>query len=164
LARPPIPEELLSRGFRKAVLDFLVAERAITEDLRSRLLGWRLGGGFSVHNRVRVAAEDAEGPMKLAGYMLRTPLSPCQDELRRGERHGVIDRSKMHPGAEAELPGDAGRRVDGVCSASTFRIATSTWCAMWGGVLQPCARRAGEEGTCAAARVRTGPLEHTQIE
>jgi len=39
----------------------MVAERAITEELRSRLLGWRHGGGFSVHNRVRAAAADAEG-------------------------------------------------------------------------------------------------------
>jgi hypothetical protein len=57
----------------RAVLDFLVGERAISEELRSRMLGWRYSG-FSVHNRVRVAAEDAEGRKKLAGYMLRAPL------------------------------------------------------------------------------------------
>jgi len=50
----------------------LVAERAISEKLRSRILGWRYSG-FSVHNQVRVAADDAEGRKKLAGYMLRAP-------------------------------------------------------------------------------------------
>jgi hypothetical protein len=33
---PPIPEALLEGGFRRAVLDFLVGERAISEELRSR--------------------------------------------------------------------------------------------------------------------------------
>ena len=70
---PPIPETLLEGGFRRAVLDFLVRERAISEELRSRMLGWRYSG-FSVHNQVRVAADDAEGRKKLAGYMLRAPL------------------------------------------------------------------------------------------
>ena len=71
---PPIPEALLEGGFRRAVLDFLVAERAISEELRARMLGWRYSG-FSVHNQVRVAAEDAEGRKKLAGYVLRAPMS-----------------------------------------------------------------------------------------
>jgi hypothetical protein len=31
------------------------------------MLGWRHSGGFSAHNQVRVAAEDREGRMKLAG-------------------------------------------------------------------------------------------------
>ena len=37
------------------------------------MLAWR-HGGFSAHNEVRVPAEDAEGPKKLAGYMLRAPM------------------------------------------------------------------------------------------
>ena len=52
---PPIPEALLEGGFRRAVLNFLVGERAISEELRARMLGWRYRG-FSVHNQVRVAA------------------------------------------------------------------------------------------------------------
>jgi len=32
---PPIPEALLEGDFRRAVLDFLVEERAITEEFRS---------------------------------------------------------------------------------------------------------------------------------
>ena len=54
---PPIPEELLKGGFRRAVLDFLVEQRAISEELRARMLGWRYSG-FSVHNQVGVAAVD----------------------------------------------------------------------------------------------------------
>src|SRR5713226_4562789 len=38
------------------------------------MLGWR-HSGFSAHNEVRVAAEDAEGHKKLAGYTLRAPMS-----------------------------------------------------------------------------------------
>jgi hypothetical protein len=96
LELPPIPEALLEGGFRRAVLDFLVEERAISEELRSRMLGWRYSG-FSVHNQVRVAADDAEGRKKLAGYMLRAPLSlakMCYDAASGT----VIYRSKMHLG------------------------------------------------------------------
>ena len=38
------------------------------------MLTWR-NGGYSTHNEVSVAASDAEGRKKLAGYMLRAPLS-----------------------------------------------------------------------------------------
>lgn len=38
------------------------------------MLGWR-HSGFSAHNEVRVRADDAEGRKKLAGYLLRTPMS-----------------------------------------------------------------------------------------
>ena len=60
---PPVPEELLREGFRQAVLQFLAKEWAISKELRSRMLRWRLCGGFSVHNRVRVAADDSERRM-----------------------------------------------------------------------------------------------------
>jgi len=93
---PPIPEALLEGGFRRAVLDFLVAERAISEELRHRMLGWRYSG-FSAHNQVRAPAEDAEGRKKLAGYMLRAPLSLAKMsyDVASGT---VIYRSKMHLG------------------------------------------------------------------
>jgi len=32
---------LLRQGFRQAVLEFLVTERAIAEELRTRILAWR---------------------------------------------------------------------------------------------------------------------------
>jgi hypothetical protein len=70
VALPAIPQGLLVEGFRRAVLDFLVGKRAISEALRVKLLGWR-HSGFSVHNEVRVAQDDAAGRTKLAGYMLR---------------------------------------------------------------------------------------------
>jgi len=41
VALPPVPEGLLLEGFRRAVLAFLVREHALSEDLRSRMLGWR---------------------------------------------------------------------------------------------------------------------------
>ena len=38
------------------------------------MLAWR-HGGFSAHNEVKVAPEDAKGRKKLAGYRLRAPMS-----------------------------------------------------------------------------------------
>ena len=97
LCLPPVPEELLREGFRQAVLDFLVKERAIPAELRSRLLEWRHFGGFSVHNPVCVAGDDPEGRQKLAGYMLRAPMS--LEKMTYDARSGtVIYRSKMHAG------------------------------------------------------------------
>ncbi len=57
------------------MLAFLVKERAITDELRVKMLGWRYCGGFSAHNQVRAGAHDAESRMKLAGYMIRAPMS-----------------------------------------------------------------------------------------
>ena len=74
------------------MLDFLVAERAISEELRSRMLAWRYSG-FSVH--------------KLAGYMLRAPLSLAKMTYDAASGT-VIYRSKMHLGLKRNfqvLPG-----------------------------------------------------------
>ncbi|MEX2198161.1 MAG: transposase, partial [Burkholderiales bacterium] len=54
-----VPEVLLTEGFRRAVLAFFVSQHALSEDLRGHMLGWR-HSGFSVHNQVRITAEDAE--------------------------------------------------------------------------------------------------------
>jgi hypothetical protein len=103
---PPIPEALLEGGFRRAVLDFLVGERAISEELRERMLGWRYSG-FSVHNRVRVAAEDAEGRQNLAGYMLRAPMS--LEKINYDAASGSVNyRSKMHLGLKRNFQVMAG--------------------------------------------------------
>src|SRR3970282_1949241 len=60
------------------------------------MLPWRYSG-FSAHNEVSVAAEDAEGRKKLAGYMLRAPLS--LPKMTYDAATGtVIYRSKMHAG------------------------------------------------------------------
>ena len=54
------------------MLDVPVENGALSEELCSRRLAWR-HGGFSAHNEVGVAAEDAERRKRLAGYMLRAP-------------------------------------------------------------------------------------------
>ncbi len=41
---PPVPEALLTEGFRRAVLAFLVREHALSEELCSRMLVWRYSG------------------------------------------------------------------------------------------------------------------------
>ncbi len=93
---PPVPEGLLVEGFRRAVLGFLVRQQALSEALRSRILGWRYSG-FSAHNPVRVGEADAEGRKKLAGYRLRAPMS--LEKMRYDARTGtVIYRSRMHLG------------------------------------------------------------------
>ncbi len=89
-ALPAIPQGLLTEGFRRAVLDFLVWQGAISEALRVKLLGWR-HSGFSVHNEVRVAQDDAAGTTKLAGYMLAR-----------------ADRSKIHLGLKRKQITSAG--------------------------------------------------------
>lgn len=71
---PLVPKELLAEGLRRAVLGFLAQNDAVSEDLRSKLLGWR-HRGVSVHHQVRVPAEDPKGRKKLAGYMVRAPMS-----------------------------------------------------------------------------------------
>ncbi len=52
---------------------------------------------FSAHNQVSVAAEDAEGCKKLAGYMLRAPMS-LQKMTYDAASGTVIYRSKTHAG------------------------------------------------------------------
>lgn len=71
-------------------------EQALSQVLSSRMLGWR-HSGFSVHNQVRVGEQDAEGRKKLAGYMVRAPMS--LEKMRYDANTGtVIYRSKMHLG------------------------------------------------------------------
>lgn len=71
---PVVPGSLLAESFRRAVPKFLVNNGALSEELRSRMFTWR-HAGFSAHNEVRLAAEDAEERKKLAGYMLRRTMS-----------------------------------------------------------------------------------------
>lgn len=67
---------------------------AIPPPLAARMLNWR-HSGFSVHNRVRVAAGDAEGRKSLAGYMLRAPFS-LEKMSYDAARGAVIYRSRLH--------------------------------------------------------------------
>jgi hypothetical protein len=91
-----VPASLLAEGFRRAVLDFVVKNEALSEELRGRMLAWR-HVGLSAHNEVGVAAEDPEGRKKLAGYMLRAPMSLQKMSYDAGSGT-VIYRSKMHLG------------------------------------------------------------------
>ncbi len=78
------------------MLSYLVQEQALSEELRSRMLGWR-HSGFSVHNQVRVGEQNTEGRKKLAGYRVRAPMS--LEKMRYDANTGtVIYRSKMHWG------------------------------------------------------------------
>jgi len=83
-------------------------EENVLKELRARMLAWR-HGGFSAHNDVRVAAEDAEGRKKFAGYMLRAPMS-LQKMTYDAATGTVIYRSKMHAGLKRNfqvMPGAA---------------------------------------------------------
>jgi hypothetical protein len=71
---PPIPEALLAGPLRREVIRRLVRREVIVPPLAAQMLAWR-HSGFTVHNQVRVAANDAEGRKALAGYMLRAPFS-----------------------------------------------------------------------------------------
>ncbi len=85
------------------MVDFLHAPRlrlrSTSSDLPFNFAGirsWRYSG-FSVHNQVRVGEEDAEGRRKLAGTMLRAPMS-LEKMSYDAESGTVIYRSKMHLG------------------------------------------------------------------
>ncbi|MCC6212576.1 MAG: transposase zinc-binding domain-containing protein, partial [Burkholderiales bacterium] len=91
---PPIPEPLLAERLRRAVLGLLVRRDAIDPALAGQMLSWR-HSGFSVHNRVRVAAADAVGRKSLAGYMLRAPFS-LEKMSYDAARGAVIYRSRLH--------------------------------------------------------------------
>jgi hypothetical protein len=105
------------------MLEFLVNNDALSEELRSRMLGWR-HVGFSAHNEVRVVAEDAEGRKKLAGYMLRAPMS--LEKMTYDAATGTLNLPLEEASrVEAELPSDAGGASGWRCCASPFPIATS---------------------------------------
>lgn len=91
---PPLPETALCAALRHRVLDFLCAEGVLKADLAERMRNWR-HSGFSVHNRIRSKAADAEGRQRLAGYLIRGPFA--LDKMRYDPASGmVIYRSKLH--------------------------------------------------------------------
>jgi len=94
VALPAIPAKLLEQEFRGEVLKLLVAEGAIGEGLSASMLTWR-HSGFSVHNGVRVGADDAAGRKQLAQYMLRAPFS-LEKMIYLPETGMVMYRSHMH--------------------------------------------------------------------
>jgi len=101
IALPRVPASLRAEGVRRDVLAFLVKGIVLSEELRTRMLAWR-HGGFSAHNEVSVGAGYAEGRRKLAGYMLRAPMS-LQKMTYDAATGTVIYRSKMHAGLNFRL-------------------------------------------------------------
>ena len=98
------------------------------------------------HNRVRVAADDAEGRRKLAGYMLRAPLSLAK--MSYDAANGtVIYRSIDALGTEEELPGHARRQVAGAALQAYPRPLRAIG-ALLRMVLEPQLRGAGGKGRC----------------
>ena len=91
---PPVPEPLLAERLRRAVLKLLVRKEVILPSLAAQMLAWR-HGGFTVHNRVRVASADAEGRKSLAGYMLRAPFS-LEKTTYDAASGTVVYRSRLH--------------------------------------------------------------------
>ena len=69
---PPLPEDAFREALRHKVLNLLVVEGVLAANLADRVRQWRYSG-FSVHNRIRSRAADAEGRQRLAGYMIRCP-------------------------------------------------------------------------------------------
>ena len=149
---PAVPEGLLAEGFRRAVLELLAENEAISEELRSKLLGWRYSG-FSAHNQVRVGAEDAEGRKKLAGYMLRAPIS--LEKMRYDAATGtVIYRSKMHAGLKRNFQVMPGAEwLELLCRHVPDRYR-STWCATSAGIRTARAASAHTKTRAAQAHTR----------
>jgi len=70
------------------------AERVLDAGLADRMRQWR-HSGFSVHNRIRTQAAEAEGRQRLARYMIRCPFS-LNKMSYDGKSGMVIYRSKLH--------------------------------------------------------------------
>jgi len=119
VALPRVPGNLLAEGFRRAVLDFLVENEAVSEELRARILAWR-HGGFSAHNEVCVGAEDAEGFKRLAG------------SIGHRSHTGMTAPGRSEPLAgRAYFSGMLSKRILGEtrCTvACTLRMPTSIFC------------------------------------
>lgn len=76
------------------MLGFLCTEGALAADLAQRMLGWH-HSSFSVHNRIRSKASDAEARQRLARYMIRCPFS--LEKMRYDSGSGmVVYRSRLH--------------------------------------------------------------------
>ena len=91
---PSLPEDALREGLRHRVLDYLCEEVYFDPQLADRMRQWQ-HSGFSVHNQIRVKANDAEGRKQLARYMIRNPFA--LEKMTYDKHTGmVIYRSKFH--------------------------------------------------------------------
>jgi len=91
---PPLPEKTLCEALRQKVLSFLCTEGVLAAELGERMLQWR-HAGFSVHNRIRSKAADADGRQRLARYLIRCPFA--LEKMRYDASSGMlIYPSKLH--------------------------------------------------------------------
>ena len=93
-ALPPVPEALRAERPRCEVPGLLVRKEEIPAPLAGQTLAWR-HSGFTVHNLVRVAADDAEGRKSLAACMLCAAFS-LEETTDDPEGGTILYRSKLH--------------------------------------------------------------------
>ena len=87
--------------FQATILKMLKEEGRINDDIITNLLSWR-HSGFSVDNSVRIAADNQDGKITLAQYIIRNTFSV--DKLTYNEQSGmVIYNSKMTHGKEKKI-------------------------------------------------------------
>ena len=89
-----VTEDVLREGLRHRLLEFLCNEAGFDPELAQRMHKWQ-HSGFSVHNQIRVKANDAEGRKQLARYMIRNPFA-LEKMTYDGKTGMVIYRSKFH--------------------------------------------------------------------
>lgn len=95
MAKEPIKP--LAELFRARVLVMLRREGLIDDTFIANIMNWRHTSGFSVHNSVRIAANDEAGITNLAQYIMRSPFSISK--LSYNNSTGmVVYRSKMTHG------------------------------------------------------------------
>ena len=82
---PFVDPGVAQRLFQHKVLGLLEREGLITSERVALLLSWR-HTGFSVHNSVRIAADDAEGLEALVRYLMRPPVSLARLQWLPGEQ------------------------------------------------------------------------------
>jgi hypothetical protein len=95
VAFPKIALYVLEHFFRHRVLQMLLRERGIGESVLRTLLGWR-HSGFSLHNAVRIGAQDSEGRRAVSGYVLRSPFA-LQKMRYQASTVTILYQSKLHP-------------------------------------------------------------------
>ncbi len=95
VAFPRIDLYALEHLSRYRVLHVVLRERRIDDTVIRKLLGWR-HLGFSLHNAVRMGAQDSAGRHAVSAYVLRSPFS--QEKPRyQAETGTFIHHPKMHP-------------------------------------------------------------------
>jgi len=108
---PPIPAAALAEALRHRVLAFLCAKAGFDLKLAARMRKWQ-HSGCSIHNPIRVKANDAEGRQQLARYLIRSLFALEQmtydSTTRMGEPEQEIHPVDEFPG-ERPHSGHAGR-------------------------------------------------------